>query len=609
MSDAVWDRHAVVVMDSGGRIAEFDTGAERLFGYSRIEAVGVRLGELLVPERLRAAHEAGLRRFRETGTGPLLKNAFDLPAICHDGREIRIELTLSPAGTDRIRGVLREITEPLPIPGELFLAAEFHRTLVESAPGLIAVLDAAGDVRWSSPACAELTSAPTGGEALRRAAASGSVEVRLSTETDTTRSLALVARDLLTDPAVHGIVCYGTDITRARDAERRHRVEAARLTALIEALNVGVLLQDEQQRVVLANSTFVELFALGLAPERLRGAATRGGSAFAQWYADQDAAERRVAETVSHGRPAVGEEVVLGNGRVMQRDYQPITLDGTTLGHLWVFRDVTAQAEIRRGLEARNRILTELSSLKTEFVRVASHELRTPLTSIATFAAMLDDGSGAPSGLDSDDRDTAIAAIRRNADRMLVLVADLLLLAKLESGEITLRDEAVDVPALIASAREHAVHGPDPGSGGGLITFAHHPAVPVDLRVGDGRSVRGDPTLLEQLVDTAVGLVVAAADPDGTVTVTATSRETVIADGDRTGWTIGVSTATAEPASAERLLSTRLPHPDTFGELRTGALALMLAREIAARHGGELITAAGEHGVTVTVRLPHRPPA
>ena len=65
-------------------------------------------------------------------------------------------------------------------------------------------------------------------------------------------------------------------------------------------------------------------------------------------------------------------------------------LDGSTLGHLWVFRDVTAQAEVRRTLEERNRILTELSALKTEFVAVLSHELRTPLTSIATFAGMLD---------------------------------------------------------------------------------------------------------------------------------------------------------------------------------------------------------------------------
>jgi len=100
------------------------------------------------------------------------------------------------------------------------------------------------------------------------------------------------------------------------------------------------------------------------------------------------------------------------------------------------------------------------------------------------------------------------------------------------------------------------------------------------------------------LLVTAVGVVAAAADPGAPVNASA------VASHDR--WTIRVSTETAEPATLERLLSTHLPHPDAEGEQRTGALALMLAREIATRHGGKLTSAVTPTGVTVTVALPIR---
>jgi signal transduction histidine kinase len=444
---------------------------------------------------------------------------------------------------------------------------DFYRTLVERSPMMITVVGADGTPLWSSPAARPVLASGAALDTLREAldvGFEGPVELRLTDADGRTRVLSLVAQDLRNDPAVRGTAFFGTDVTRARAAELRERVDAARMTALIESLHVGVLLQDEQQRVVLANSAFVELFALGLS-----------ASGFTHAFADQEAAAERIADTVRRGRPTVGDEIVLADGRILERDYVPVTLDGATLGHLWVFRDVTAQTEIRRGLETRNRVLTELSSLKTEFVRVVSHELRTPLTSIATFASMLD------SNTDGTEWQDAVAAIRRNASRMLALVADLLLLAKLESGEIVLAKDPVDLAALVREACADRS---------------------VPSQVAAGPPVEADEPLLRQLFDTAIGLVVAAGEAD------AASGETakVVATATGACWTVEAAAPTSEPTTAERLLSTRLPHPDTEGQYRTGALALMLAREIAARHGGQLSMSAEPPGVRVTVRLPVR---
>ncbi|MCW2642015.1 MAG: histidine kinase, partial [Dactylosporangium sp.] len=379
-----------------------------------------------------------------------------------------------------------------------------------------------------------------------------------------------------------------TDVSLARAAERQTRVEAARLMTLIESLNVAVLLQDEQQRVVLANAAFVEMFSLGVAPERLRGTAGKsGGSPLGRLYADAEDVERRTEAAVRRGRALRGEEITLIDGRVLERDYVPIMLDGSTLGSLWVFRDVTAQAEIRRGLEERARMLSELSTLKTEFVGVVSHELRTPLTSLNTFATMLEDDAA----LSSDERTAATTAIRRNADRMLSLVADLILLAKLESGELALDNSPVDVPALVRDAAEKLIHS----------TTESGDSRHVDLRLDlqDGPALPCDAELLSQLVSAAIGVLVVGSAPGADVVVRAEPQAG--------RWRVTVSTSAADTATAERLLSTRLPHPDAASERRTGALAVMLARAIAARHGGELSIAVRDPGATLTIDLPIRP--
>jgi PAS domain S-box-containing protein len=593
---------AVITMDLAGVVRDLNPEAVRVTGYARADAIGVPLAELIIPERLRNAHEAGLRRFRDRGEGPVLDHRIEVPLRRRDGTEILIELTITQVAdrnsTDGVMftGLLRPVDRPAAVPAELHLSEGFYRALVNHAPFLITILDSNGNERWNSPLRATLMGAPvsasatahlrdlvhpadqsTARDALSRALVDGlaePVELRLRAHDGSWRAVSFLAVNLDDDPAVHGTVFYGQDITRARAAERQSRVEAARMNILIESLGVGVLLQDEQGHVVLSNSAFVEMFSIGLGPDRLRGTALRADSG---GYADREAVRRRTDETMDHGRPVIGQELTLTDGRVVERDYMPVTMDGATLGHLWVFRDITAQADIRRGLEERNRILTELSGLKTEFVTMVSHELRTPLTSIATFVSMVDDES-----LTAQDRHQAMSAIRRNTGRMLALVADLVMLAKLESGEIVFGSDEVDLADLIRQT---------------CVDQATEPTShALTVKVSDGGSVVGDRRLLRQAVDTVVGVVAASGDPGTPVTVDAHAVPG--------SWTLVVSTPTAEPASTERLLSTRLPHPEEPGEWRTGTLALMLTRQIAARHHGHLAISVDGSQIAVTLRLP-----
>lgn len=86
---------AFVSMDAAGRIVEFNRAAERTFGYAREEVVGRELAEVIIPERFREAHRAGLRRFLATGERGILDRRAELTARHRDGHELPIEITIS----------------------------------------------------------------------------------------------------------------------------------------------------------------------------------------------------------------------------------------------------------------------------------------------------------------------------------------------------------------------------------------------------------------------------------------------------------------------------------------------------------------------------------
>jgi PAS domain S-box-containing protein len=86
---------AVLVMDGAGMVVEWTRDAEAIFGWSSDEAIGKRLSALIIPERLRAAHEAGLKYFLAGGPGKLIDQTIQIVAIDNNGREFDVELRIT----------------------------------------------------------------------------------------------------------------------------------------------------------------------------------------------------------------------------------------------------------------------------------------------------------------------------------------------------------------------------------------------------------------------------------------------------------------------------------------------------------------------------------
>ncbi len=86
---------AFVQIDDSGRIRNWNSQAESIFGWSHEEALGQELGELIIPEIHRASHASGIARFLSTGEGPILGRRIEIDALRRDGTEFKVELSIT----------------------------------------------------------------------------------------------------------------------------------------------------------------------------------------------------------------------------------------------------------------------------------------------------------------------------------------------------------------------------------------------------------------------------------------------------------------------------------------------------------------------------------
>lgn len=145
--DAALD--AVVTIDDKGRILEFNHAAELMFGHQRADVLGVEIAQVLIPPSLRADHRRGLERYLETGEGKVIGRRVEISALRADGTEFPVELAIAQVpgdGPKVFTGFIRDLTERKRAESELSAYAAQLRSLIESAPDGIIMVDSEGRI-------------------------------------------------------------------------------------------------------------------------------------------------------------------------------------------------------------------------------------------------------------------------------------------------------------------------------------------------------------------------------------------------------------------------------------------------------------------------------
>lgn len=115
----------------------------------------------------------------------------------------------------------------------------------------------------------------------------------------------------------------------------------------------GVLLEDEDRNIVIANQRFCDFFEIQATPDQLIGQNCKNAAENSKHlFQDPNAFVDRIHTLTRKKQQVLADELILKDGRILERDFIPMLEDGVYKGHLWTYRDVTVRRKFRESIEA-----------------------------------------------------------------------------------------------------------------------------------------------------------------------------------------------------------------------------------------------------------------
>jgi two-component system cell cycle sensor histidine kinase PleC len=443
-------------------------------------------------------------------------------------------------------------------------------------------------------------------QALKSAAAYGAFDVSFRTPAGQGRPLWIDARgQAIGDGAgdYSRIIGVAVDVTEERTAQARAQAAERRLNDAIESASEAFALWDNHDRLLLTNQKFRLWF--GIDPSSLKPGATKG----TVLKIARLAIKREFAAT--DGADGV-LEAELHDGRWLQMSLQLTADRGTVL----TAADITAikrqeaararnEAELQQAVARLEHSQSELAVLarkyeiektraeaanraKSEFLANMSHELRTPLNAINGFSEIMAGELYGPLG---DRRYKEYATdILMSGQHLLALINDILDMAKIEAGKLSLHFE----PISIEEAAEDAMRL--------MRNRAEAAGLTLSAKLGNLPDVEADYRAIKQVLLNLLSNAVKFTPKGGAVSVgaRATAEEIVIVVRD-TG--IGISRE-----DLARLMRPFEQVETQHAKTQQGTgLGLALTKSLIELHGGRLeLESEPGAGTTVTFALPLR---
>jgi signal transduction histidine kinase len=249
------------------------------------------------------------------------------------------------------------------------------------------------------------------------------------------------------------------------------------------------------------------------------------------------------------------------------------------------------EEELRRKnyqLEQQNLAIQEANRLKTEFVSMVSHELRTPLTSIQGYAELLLEDEQI-----AEEQRESLTLVKKNSDRLLGLINDLLDLSRIEAGRVDLQRTSLDLARLI------------PEVAGSLRPLIEAKRQRLRLELGDALpAVWADADRVTQILTNLISNAHKYTLVEGSITVAAQRDDGFVrVDVSDTG--IGLS-----PEDQAQLFTKFFRAHDRSPRAGSGTgLGLVITRLLVELHGGRItVSSAPGQGSTFSFFLPEVEP-
>lgn len=142
------------------------------------------------------------------------------------------------------------------------------------------------------------------------------------------------------------------DITQEKDFTDKLKESENRLTSLITNLQTGILLEDENRKIILVNQRFCDMFGIAAYPEMMKGIDCSNSADDSKFFfKSADTFVGRIDEILNRKETVISETLELIDGRTFERTYTPIFNEETYKGHLWSYDDVTLKVKHRENLK------------------------------------------------------------------------------------------------------------------------------------------------------------------------------------------------------------------------------------------------------------------
>jgi signal transduction histidine kinase len=389
-----------------------------------------------------------------------------------------------------------------------------------------------------------------------------------------------------------GLLFTFDDVTDRLSLERSYNTLIAVQRETLDHLYEGVAVIGSDARLKLTNPAYARMWQLGpedLADEPHIANVIERTKGFFDHRGDWSGYKERIIQRITAREPRAGR-LERTDGSTL--DYATVPLpDGAVL---LSYLDVTDTSRVETALRERAEALEAADRLKSEFISSVSYELRTPLNTIIGFAEILANlyfGSLNPRQLEY------CRGILVSSERLLSIIDDMLDLASIEAGKMSLDLGTVDPRSLVD---EVAAVMQDMARAQDLRLTAEFPVEMV--------TVEGDERRLKQALCNLVSNAIKFTPAGGSIRVIAQP------DGDMVRLAVadtGVGIPPEEQARVFEAFARGRPHPEGGRRRQTGpGLGLSLVKHIFELHGGRVwIESSPGRGTTVVCTVPLRVPA
>ncbi|MEO8200631.1 MAG: PAS domain S-box protein [Gemmatimonadota bacterium] len=451
---------AIVVLDEMKMVRTLNPAFERLFGYEAAEVIGQPLDQLLVPDNEHEEHRNLVSRVGEVDTLRI-----DVLRRTRSGRMIPVRLSAAKVKESVGGGwviLYENITEEIASREAIRSAHETLRTLIESAPVMIATLDREARVRSWNPAGERifgwkatdvlglhLPTVPLDQwdrfEALQHAVFDGStvngLEVPAIHQNGSTIQVS-VSTAPIRDAAgeIHSSIAVIMDVSERKRVEQALRQSESRFRRVVESNIFGMCFWNPDGSIPVANDELLRI--LGYSREDLAAGLVNWRKASPPEYGEQN--EEVLALIIAgETRPPSEMELIRKDGALVPVlvGLAPL-VEAEHFGVAMVL-DITQRKVAEQVMRDARDLAERTAQARSMFLANMSHEIRTPMNAVLGLTEIV-----LGTGLDGEQR-RSLELVHDSAEALLGVINDVLDYSKIEANRLEIEVIPFDIVRVL----------------------------------------------------------------------------------------------------------------------------------------------------------------